>query len=95
MPPRRFLRKADAGSLAIETERRIDRGGDLTRVRPRDASTFGDLVDIHIEDMKEAGKPIGRSKDFSLQRRRQGGPAGYERAAPAPRAAACESVPSA
>lgn len=30
------------------------------------AQTFGDLIDLHIADMKEVGKPPGRSKDATL-----------------------------
>lgn len=57
-----FRRRKDAEEWALDTERCIDRG---LSVRPRvreKIRTFGDLIDLHIEDMKEVGKPPRRSK---------------------------------
>ena len=46
-----FRRKAEADAWALETERRIDRGDDVSLPDPRLAKSFGDLVDLHISDL--------------------------------------------
>jgi integrase len=61
-----FLRRKDAEEWALEVERRIDRGEPSVTRRSRDAKSFGDLVRLHREDLKEVGKRIGRSKAASL-----------------------------
>jgi hypothetical protein len=44
--------------MALEMERNIDRGGG-TRLRVRrKPQTFGELIDLHNEDMKEIGRPV-------------------------------------
>jgi integrase len=60
---RSFRLKADAQSWAREQESRIERGqAPLTKPEmPRE--TFADLIDLHLTDLKELGRPIGRSKD--------------------------------
>ena len=60
-----FLRK-DAELWARRIEREIDLGRTPTPKRVQGIRTFGDLMDLHLRDMKEVGKPIGRSKDFSM-----------------------------
>ena len=37
-----------------------------TPKKVQDVKTFGDLIDLHLRDMKEVAKPIGRSKRFSM-----------------------------
>jgi integrase len=59
-----FLRRKDAEEWALEIERRIDRGE--PSIGRRQDKTFGDLVRLHREDLKEVGKRIGRSKTASL-----------------------------
>jgi integrase len=59
-----FLRRKDAEEWALETERRIDRGE--PSIGCREAKTFGDLIRLHENDLKEVGKRIGRSKTASL-----------------------------
>jgi integrase len=57
-----FRRRKDGEEWALDTERCIDRG---VSVRPRvreKIRTLGDLINVHIEDMKEVGKPPRRSK---------------------------------
>ena len=47
---------------ARDTERKIERGESYSRSGPRDLKTFGHLIDLHIADMSEVGKPLRRSK---------------------------------
>lgn len=61
-----FLRREDARVWATEAERAIDRG-EVPRVsRVKRLKTFADLIDLHVEDMKEVGRAPGRSKDATL-----------------------------
>lgn len=62
-----FVRHDHAREWATETEVLIDRGHAPSGRRARNAKTFGALIDLHIEDMKEVGKPPGRSKGATLQ----------------------------
>lgn len=62
-----FLRYEDAKRWALETERQIDRGETPVASRIARLQTFGDLIDLHIRDMKEVGKAPGRSKDATLR----------------------------
>ena len=43
-------------------ERNIDRNGSSKPRVVRNIRTFGDLIDVHDEDMREVGKPPRRSK---------------------------------
>ena len=61
-----FRRKDDARSWALNAERQIDRGEAPKGSRTARLTTFGDLIDLHIEDMKEVGRAPGRSKDATL-----------------------------
>lgn len=61
-----FVRYEDAKRWAIDAERQIDRGEAPTPSRIGRLNTFGDLVDLHISDMKEVGKAPGRSKEATL-----------------------------
>jgi hypothetical protein len=57
-----FRRRKDGEEWALEMERNIDRNG-LSKPRVvRNVRTFGDLIDLHDEDMHEVGKPPRRSK---------------------------------
>ena len=56
-----FLRRDHAREWATEAERQIDKGGVPTGRRARGVKTFGALIDLHIDDMKEVGKPPRRS----------------------------------
>lgn len=62
-----FRRKSDADSWALEMERRADQGRVLSKKRPSKLQTLGDLIDLHVADMAEVGKPLRRSKAFSLK----------------------------
>ena len=61
-----FLRRKDAEEWALDVERRVDRGDPALVRSSREARTFGNLISLHCEDLKEVGKPIGRSKAASL-----------------------------
>ena len=62
-----FKRRADADAWAIEAERTIDKGLDPRSVNPRKVRSFGDIIDLHIQDMLEVGKIIRRSKNAVLE----------------------------
>lgn len=57
-----FRRRKDGEEWALEMERNIDRNGSSKPRAVRDVRTFGDLIDLHDEDMREVGKPPRRSK---------------------------------
>ncbi|PHR60355.1 MAG: integrase [Robiginitomaculum sp.] len=61
-----FLRRADAQSWALETERRADRGESINAPKNSKTLYFRNLIDLHIADMKEVRKPLRRSKEYSL-----------------------------
>lgn len=62
-----FLRHDHAREWATEAENQIDRGRSPIGRRARGAKTFGHLIDMHIDDMKDVGKPPGRSKSATLE----------------------------
>lgn len=65
-----FKRRRDAEQWTLKMERRIDRGESTSRSRPEHINTVADLVDLHIADMREVGKPLRRSKAYSLSKLR-------------------------
>lgn len=62
-----FVRFEDAKGWALDAERQIDRGETPLATRVARIRTFGELIDLHIEDMCEVGRAPGRSKDATLQ----------------------------
>ena len=58
-----FSNKAEALSWSIEADRRSDQGWNITSPKLTGFNTFGQLIDLHIADMIEVDKPLGRSKD--------------------------------
>ena len=56
-----FRRRADAGAWALETKRTIDKGMDPKAINPRSVQTFSEIIDLHIQEMLEAGRKIRRS----------------------------------
>jgi integrase len=62
-----FVRYEDAKRWALDAERQIDRGETPATSRIAKLRTFGDLIDLHIADMKSVGKAPGRSKDATLR----------------------------
>lgn len=61
-----FRRHHDAEVWAKEDEVRIDQGHRPQRRATKDLKTFGDLVDLHLSDLREIGRVARRSKAFSL-----------------------------
>jgi len=62
-----FVRYDDAKKWGAEAERQIDRGETPTLSRTAKLRTFGDLIDLHIVDMTDVGKPPRRSKAATLK----------------------------
>jgi integrase len=62
-----FRRRIDAEEWALDTERCIDRNITPRRRPKGPARTFGDLIDLHVQDMHEVGKPPRRSKAAVMQ----------------------------
>lgn len=61
-----FLRRKDAEIWAIDTECRIDRGEENVGRKRKNPKTFGEILRLHREDLREVGKSYGRSKNASL-----------------------------
>ncbi|WP_245476750.1 tyrosine-type recombinase/integrase [Bradyrhizobium sp. Leo170] len=57
-----FRRRKDGGEWALDIERNIDRSGSPKPRATQKVRTFGDLIDLHVEDMHEVGRPPRRSK---------------------------------
>lgn len=67
---RTFPLKSDAEAWAREAERNISLGkaaGTIADSKMR----FGALVELHIKDLNEVRKPIGRAKAFTLEKLKQ------------------------
>src|SRR5579863_366891 len=62
-----FVRHDHAREWARQAEGQIDRGQWPSGRRARGAKTFGAPIDLHVDDMKEVGKPPGRSKSATLE----------------------------
>lgn len=62
-----FLKRDDARRWATATEAKIDRGETPTPSRAARVRTFGELVDLHIDDMKSVGQAPRRSKAATLK----------------------------
>jgi len=66
-----FIRYDDAKKWGVDAERQIDRGETPTLSRVGKLQTFGDLIDLHIADMKAVGKAPRRSKAATLRMLKQ------------------------
>ncbi|WP_439374768.1 hypothetical protein [Bradyrhizobium sp. DASA03120] len=62
-----FRRRKDGEDWALDIERNIDRSGSPKPRAAVQAKTFGDIIDLHIEDMHEVGRPPRRSKAAVLE----------------------------
>ncbi|MBP7648288.1 MAG: site-specific integrase [Phenylobacterium sp.] len=62
-----FVRHADAKGWALDAERQIDRGETPLDARIARIRTFGELIDLHIDDMSEVGRAPGRTKHATLR----------------------------
>lgn len=63
-----FRRRKDADEWALDVERKIDRGETPNARAHSDPTTFGHLIEIHLQDMREVGRALQRSKSFTLDR---------------------------
>ena len=63
-----FRLKVEAETWAAEQESRIGRGEKPSTKPITRRETLGDLIDLHLEDLKELGRGIGRSKEHTLFR---------------------------
>ncbi len=62
-----FLRHDHAREWASSAEVQVDKGRSPSGRRARSAKTLGALIDLHIDDMKDVGKPPQRSKTATLE----------------------------
>lgn len=61
-----FSLRKDAEAWARRVERDLDLGIKPISRKLEGIQTFGDLIDLHVSDMKSVGKAPGRSKAFSM-----------------------------
>jgi integrase len=57
-----FRRRKDGEEWALDMECNIDRSGSPKPRTAVKARTFGDIIDLHVQDMHEVGRPPRRSK---------------------------------
>jgi integrase len=62
-----FLRHDHAREWASNAEAQVDKGHSPSGRRARSVKTLGALIDLHIDDMKDVGKPPQRSKSATLE----------------------------
>jgi integrase len=62
-----FVKRDNARRWATEAEGRIDRGETPTPSRATKLRTFGELIDLHVDDMKSVGRAPRRSKAATLK----------------------------
>jgi hypothetical protein len=62
-----FRRRKDGEDWALDMERNIDRSGSPKPRAAVQARTFGDIIDLHVEDVQEVGRPPRRSKAAVLE----------------------------
>ncbi len=60
-----FLRREDARRWALDAECQVDRGDGPIPSRLKRLKTFGDLIDLHVEDMNEVDNP--RTKMLTIR----------------------------
>jgi integrase len=62
-----FLRREDARQWSMTAEQQGDVGKTPTKVRLQKIKTLSELIDLHVTDMTEVGRPPGRSKAATLE----------------------------
>ena len=62
-----FHRRKDGEEWALDMECNIDRNGSPKPRTAVKARTFGDIIDLHVQDMHEVGRPPRRSKAAVLE----------------------------
>lgn len=65
---RTFRLKSDAEGWANEAEDKACRGKSVDAVEIDASTTFGFIIDLHIRDLAEVGKPPLRSKAYTLEK---------------------------
>lgn len=65
---RTFRLKSEAEAWAREAEDRIERGKSVDAVAVDATTTFSAIIELHIRDLAEVGKPLLRSKAYSLDK---------------------------
>jgi hypothetical protein len=65
---RSFRLKSEAETWAVEAERAIHRGKPPNTFTVDDKTSFASLIELHIKDMAEVGKPLLRSKGLCLEK---------------------------
>jgi hypothetical protein len=63
-----FRRRKDGEEWALEMERNIARKGSSKPRALRKVRTFGDLIDLHVQNMREVGKPLAARRPRSCWR---------------------------
>ena len=53
--------------MSLEAERRSDQGREISAPIITGFHSFAQLIDLHLFDMREVGKPLGRSKEYTLR----------------------------
>lgn len=66
-----FRLKSEAEAWAIDTERTVRAGKDPEAIQIDPKALFGTLIDLHIADLAEVGKPLLRSKAMCLEKLRR------------------------
>ena len=56
-----------ADAWALDAERQSDQGRAINAAIITDFNSFDQLIDLHLKDMREVGKPLARSKDYALR----------------------------
>lgn len=62
-----FLRRGDARRWATAAESAIDQGKAPKTTRIAEKKTFGHLIDLHLDDLADAKRKVGRSKAAVLE----------------------------
>jgi integrase len=65
---RAFRLKSEAEAWAKEAEAKISRGKSAVAVEADISTTFAFVVDLHMRDLAEVGKPLLRSKAYTLDK---------------------------
>jgi hypothetical protein len=65
---RSFRLKSDAEAWAVDAERSVHRGKSAEALPINDKTSFASLIELHMKDMAEVGRPLLRSKAMCLEK---------------------------
>jgi hypothetical protein len=65
---RSFRLNSDAEAWAVDAERSVQRGKSVDAVPMDDKTSFASLIELHIKDMAEEGRPLLCSKAMCLEK---------------------------